>query len=349
MHPERQVGPRKVNGLATGPFSLRLALLLFLCFHQDSFGASPGDLIEGAKKERELILYASMNLEEANETIRRFEEKYPFIMVKLARTGSEKLLTRVLTEARAKKSFADVIQTVEFSMHTLRNSGVLGRYLSSENRFFPKEFKEEGYWTTVYYNPYVVGYNTRLVARENLPKIYEDLLNPAWKGKMMMEGTKVDWFAGMLEIMGREKGLKFMRELSGQEIMLRTGHNLIAQLVAAGEALMDINIPAASVDRLKKTGAPIDWIPLEPAPAVMVGAGVTSQPAHPNAARLYIDFVLSREGQNLIRSFGALVARSDLSESQSGVSKGTRSVPVNPNLAEKMNEYAKLLREIFSQ
>lgn len=296
-----------------------------------------------------MILYASMNLEEANKTIRSFEEKYPFLKVKLTRTGSERLLTRILTEARAKKNFADVIQTVEFSMHTLRNNGILGRYLSLENRFYPDEFKEEGYWTAVYYNPYVAAYNTRLVPREKLPKVYRDLLNPAWKSKMMMEGTKVDWFAGMLQIMGREEGLIFMRELSRQEVMLRTGHNLLAQLIAAGEALIDINIPASSVERLKKTGAPIDWVALGPAPAVMVGAGITSQPAHPNAARLYIDFVLSSEGQRLIRSFGPLVARSDLSEDQTGITKGMKSVPVNPNLAEKIDEYSKLLREIFSQ
>jgi iron(III) transport system substrate-binding protein len=311
--------------------------------------ASTEVLTEAAKKEREVILYASMSVDEANKTIARFEERYPFLKVKLHRTGSEKLLTKVLTEASAKKTFADVIQTVEFSMHTFARRGVLGRYLSTENIQYPKEFKEEGYWTTVYYHPYVLAYNTKLTPRTILPKSYEDLLDLRWKGKMMMEGTKADWFAGMLQIMGRERGLKYMRDLSKQELTLRVGHELLAQLVAAGEGIFDINIPSSSVDRLKEKGAPIDWTSLGPAPTIMVGIGIASQAPHPHAAMLYMDFVLSKEGQKLIRDFGRLVARSDLAQEQAPAIKGVQMVPVNPALADQLDEYARQLREIFSK
>jgi iron(III) transport system substrate-binding protein len=321
---------------------------LLICASQ-CLAATPRPAIEEAKKEREVILYASMNLDEANLTIAKFEARYPFLKVKLARTGSEKLLARVMTEARAGKNFADVVQTVEFSMHTFRSNGVLGQYVPVENSLYPKEFKEEGSWTTVYYNPYVVAYNTRLVSRESLPKAYDGLLNAKWRGSMMMEGTKVDWFAGLLQIMGKEKGLAFMRELAKQQLMLRTGHNLLAQLVAAGEASLDINIPASSVDRLKETGAPIDWTAVGPAPAIMVGIGVARNPPHPNAARLYADFVLSKEGQSIMRGFGRLVARTDMAQEQAAASRGMKVVPVDPNLADRMDEYAKLLREIFSK
>src|SRR5687768_5641629 len=147
--------------------------------------ATTDALIEEAKREGEVIYYASMNLSEANALIGAFEKRYPFIKVNLNRSGSEKLLTRVLTEARAKKTFADVIQTVEFSMHIFSRTGVLERYIPQANELYPKDFKEEGYWTTVYYNPYVVGYNTRLVPTRMLPRSYQDLIDPRWKGKMM--------------------------------------------------------------------------------------------------------------------------------------------------------------------
>ena len=176
-----------------------------------------------------------MNLAEANAVIGDFEKRYPFIKVKLNRIGSEKLLTRVLTEARAKKIFADVIQTVEFSMHIFSRSGILARYTPQANSIYPKEFKEEGFWTTVYYNAYVTAYNTRLVATRALPKSYDDLLDPKWKGALMMEGTKADWFAGMLQILGQERGLKYMRALAKQQPSPREGHELLAQLVVAGE------------------------------------------------------------------------------------------------------------------
>jgi iron(III) transport system substrate-binding protein len=329
-----------------------LVLLLFLlAAGSPSVGhaASTDATLDAAKREGEVVFYASMNIAEANIMIAEFEKRYPSIKVKLNRAGSEKLLTRVLTEARAKRVSADIIQTVEFSMHILTRSSVLARHISSSDSLYPKNFKEEGFWTTVYYNPYVAAYNTRLVAPRMMPKTYDDLLDPKWKGKLMMEGTKADWFAGMLQIMGQERGLQYMRQLAKQEPMLREGHELLAQLVAAGEGFLDINIPASSVDRVKEKGAPIDWIALGEAPAIMVGIGLASQAAHVNAAKLFIDFALSREGQKLQQGFGRLVARTDLASEQPAAIRQIKMVPVNPALAEKLNDYSKQLRTIFGR
>ena len=328
--------------------TIRFFASVWLLCANAAWGAT-SELIEGAKRERELVLYASLTIEEANVLLPKFEAKYPFLKVQFVRSGSERLLTRVLAEARAKKSFADVVQTVEFSMHTLKVKGILGRYQPAEGGVYPKDFKEDDFWTTFYYHPYVVAYNKKLLPQANVPKTYQDLLLPAWKNKMMMEGTKVDWFAGMLQIMGREGGLQFMRALAKQDILQRTGHSLIAQLVAAGEAVFDINIPVASVNRLRDAGAPIDWVALGPVPAIMVGAGITAQPLHPNTARLYIDFILSKEGQAIMRGFHRLSARTDLAHEQAALRKDLSIVPVNPNLADHIEEYTKLLRETFSK
>ena len=309
--------------------------------------ASQDGLLEAARREGELVYYASMNVAEANAVIGAFEKRYPFIKVKLNRIGSEKLLTRVLTEARAKKIFADVIQTVEFSMHIFSRSGILARYTPQANSIYPKEFKEEGFWTTVYYNAYVTAYNTRLVATRALPKSYDDLLDPKWKGALMMEGTKADWFAGMLQILGQERGLKYMRALAKQQPSPREGHELLAQLIVAGEGLFDINIPAASVERMKERGAPIEWKALGEVPAIMVGIGLSAQAPHPNAAKVFLDFVLSREGQKLMQTPGRLIARGDLANEQAAMLRGLKIVPVDPALAEKLDEYAKQLRSIF--
>ena len=309
--------------------------------------ASLDPLVEGAKREGEVVYYASMNLAEANALIGEFEKRYPFIKVKLQRSGSQKLLTRVLTEFRAKKNFADVIQTVEFSMDLFKRNGVLGRYAPQSNSSYPADFKQDEFWTTVYYNPYVTAFNTGLVPKGELPKTYEDLLDPKWKGRMLLEGTKADWFAGMLQIMGQERGLKYMRDLAKQQPSVREGHTLLAQLVAAGEAAFDINIPAASVERLKERGAPIDWTALGTVPAVMVGSGVAGNAPHPNAAKLFLEFCLSHEGQKLMQSPGRMSARADFANDQSAMLKGLKIVPVNPELAEKLEGYAKQLRTIF--
>ena len=172
-------------------FQLLLALFSVVAgSYSRSLAATNDVIVEAARREGEVVYYASMNLAEANALIGEFERRYPFIKVKLNRAGSESLLTRVLTEARARKSFADVIQTVEFSMHIFRRNGILARYIPQSNAAYPQEFKEEGFWTTVYYNAYVTGYNTRLAPAGELPKKYDDLLNAKWKGRLMIEGTK---------------------------------------------------------------------------------------------------------------------------------------------------------------
>jgi iron(III) transport system substrate-binding protein len=329
---------------------LQLFLALFSALagsYSPSLAATSAAIVEAARREGEVVYYASMNLGEANALISEFEKRYPFIKVKLNRAGSEKLLTRVLTEARARKSLADVIQTVEFSMHIFRRSGILARYVPQSNAAYPQEFKEEGFWTTVYYNAYVTGYNTRLAPARDLPKSYDDLLDAKWKGKLMMEGTKADWFAGMLQILGQERGLKYMRALAKQQPSPREGHELLAQLVAAGEGVIDINIPAASVERMKERGAPIEWTALGPVPAIMVGVGLSAQAQHPNAAKLFVDYVLSRDGQKLIQTPGRHVAHRDLANAHTARLKELTIAPVNPALAEKLDEYAKQLRSIF--
>ncbi|HET8563463.1 MAG TPA: substrate-binding domain-containing protein [Candidatus Binatia bacterium] len=121
----------------------------------------------------------------------------------------------------------------------------------------------------------------------------------------------------------------------------------MAQLVAAGEAAIDVNIPAPSVDRLKRRGAPIEWVAFPPAPATMVGIGITSQPLHPNAARLYVDFVLSYEGQKILADLGRYLARAEFMKEQAAKAKGLQMVPVNPELGENLEEYTKLMRDVF--
>jgi iron(III) transport system substrate-binding protein len=330
-------------------FVLLIAALVAFGFAQPCSSATREDLIEAAKKERELVFYTTINLEEAGAVSRHFKAKYPFLEVNISRSDGERVVTKVLQETRGKKHLVDVIQTPAFYLHAFKKRGILGEYSSPEERFYPRNFKEEKYWTTTYYNPYVVLYNTKLLSVQNLPKRYEDLLNPFWKDKMILEQDKIDWFTAMLHILGREKGLKYMRELSRQNPMLRVGQSLITQLVAAGEALLQINGNAVTVNRLRQKGAPIDWIALGPLPGLMVGIGLTAQAPHPAAARLFIDFVLSKEGQQLYQSGGRWVARSDLFQEESMKVKGAQIVPVDPAWAENFDEDSKLLKEIFSK
>jgi iron(III) transport system substrate-binding protein len=328
---------------------ISLAIFVGVCvvLAQGSNAATKDDLIEAAKKDREVVFYTTTNLEEANAMSARFKAKYPFLDVNINRAEGERLTTKILQETRAKKSLVDVMQSPAFYLHALKKRGIVGEYVSAEDRFFPRGFKDEKYWTATYYNPYVVLYNTKLVAAQNLPKRYEDLLGPFWKNKMILEKDKIDWFTAMLHILGREKGIKYMRDLSKQDPMLRIGQTLITQLVAASEIALQINANAVSVNRLKQKGAPIDWVAPGPLPGLMVGVGFISQAPHPAAARLFIDFLLSKEGQQLYQNAGRLVARTDLPQDESMKVRGAQIVPVDPAWAENFDEDSRLMKEIF--
>jgi iron(III) transport system substrate-binding protein len=162
-------------------FSLSLLLIGF----RAAWGQSEhtAKLIEGAKKEGEVIVYGTMSLEAVNLLNARFREKYPYVDVKLNRLGSGKFVPRVLAEVRANKYLADILQTNSLSLHFLRKDGFMTNYLSPEDRFYPKQFKDQGYWTTTNMNVHLLAYNTKLIARGKAPRSYDEVLNPVWKGK----------------------------------------------------------------------------------------------------------------------------------------------------------------------
>ena len=236
-----QIGPMKFSILL-----LLTAVFLFSIFPQPVSPASREDLVESSRKEGEIVFYTTTNVEEAEAMTRHFRTRYPFVNVNINRAEGERIITKVLQERRANKTLVDVIQTPAFYLHALKKRGVMAEYASAEDRFYPRSFKEEKFWIATYYNPYVVLYNTRLIAAQNLPQRYEDLLNPFWKNKMILEKDKIDWFTAMLRILGREKGVRYMRELARQNPMLRIGQTLITQLVAAGEASLQINSNAVT-------------------------------------------------------------------------------------------------------
>ena len=201
-----------------GIFSLTLLLLGW--HHAWGQAEQTAKLIEAAKKEGEVVIYGTMSLEAVNLLNARFREKYPFIDVKLNRLGSGKFAPRVIAEVRANKHLADILQTNSLTLHYIKKEGFLTNYLSPEDRFYPKQFKDQGYWTTTNMNVHVLAHNTKLIARDKAPKTYDDLLSPAWKGKMLSD-TSEQWGALMFQIMGKEKAIRHMRELAKQNLSLR--------------------------------------------------------------------------------------------------------------------------------
>jgi iron(III) transport system substrate-binding protein len=309
-------------------------------------------IIEGAKREGRLVLYTGMETEESSLFTQEFAKKYSFIKPEIFRSSGEKVQARFMVEHRANTHLADVFQTSIVQVYQLKNSGMLARYTPEEAGAYSDGFKDpQGYWTAFYQIPYVIGYNTRLVAAKDAPADYQDLLNPRWKGQIALETEEYQWFYHAMQLMGRDRGLDFMRKFAGQNLQMRKGHTLLAQLVAAGESAIATVVYSNRVERMKATGAPIDWVRFKGPTITAINAiAIPDKAPHPNAARLFVDFVLSREGQSLLRGLRRIPARGDVSPDPPSLTQGLKLYPARPEgMIENYNETVARFDEIFNK
>lgn len=279
-------------------------------------------LIEGAKKEGQLTLYSSMTVDQAQKLNDAFRAKYPFLQINMFRAVGERLLTKILTEAQAGRFEFDVVQSAETQGYFLKKRNLLGRYQSPEVKNLQKGFADpEGYWAAIYMMPNVIAYNTRMIKRNEVPVTDEELLNPKWRGKIGMDGTKPEWFSWKLKRMGQEKGLVYMKKLGAQDFRLYSGLTIITGLLAAGEFPLVLNTYIHNAEDAKRKGAPVDWVAQEPVFTKFQPIGVGAKAPHPNAAKLFVDFMLSDEGQKIIASFGRVPTRRGVPTTAQGLEK----------------------------
>jgi iron(III) transport system substrate-binding protein len=251
-------------------------------------------LIEGAKKEGELTIYSSAPVDDMAVLIGAFEKKYG-IKVKLWRAGSEKVLQRAVAEARANRFDVDVIETNGPELESLHREKLLQEVKSPylTDLIAPAVLPHRE-WIGTRINIFTIAYNTNIVSKADLPKTYQDLLDPKWKGKLGIEAEDLDWFAAIVTEMGEEKGLKLFRDIVATNgISVRKGHTLLANLVASGEVPLALTVYNYKTEQLKNKGAPVDWFAIAPAIARPNGVGVTKRAPHPNAAVLFFDFMLT--------------------------------------------------------
>ena len=335
------------------PRLIALELLLSLSIYPLSFvnpvllGADDR-LVEGAKKEQELVIYSGMTVADATALLQAFEKKYPFIRARHQRSSGGKLITQIQTEQRTKKYIWDVYAQAGLEGYVLLEEGHFAAYDSPERKYYPEGHKDsEGYWTTIYTSPMLATYNKKLVSTNEIPKQYLDLLEPKWKGKLGLDPREVEWYANLKKIWGVDRTKKFVLGLKMQDINLRQGRALLTELLGAGEFAVLVNNYLQNAVESKQKGSPIDWLPLDP---VIAGAGPVSinrYAPHPNAARLFVDFCLSKEGQEIIVKHGRTSARRDIKGNPMDQIKNVRIVPSDLTLGKTYRDAFGELSELL--
>jgi len=260
-------------------------------------------LVEGARKERQVVLYSTMTVADGKALAAAFERKYGVRAVHW-RGSAEKIVTRAVAEARARRYEADVYETSSHRMEALYRERLLEDFHTPVlSEIVPEAFpRGHRQYVAARFAFFVMGYNTNLVKASELPATYEDLLQPRWMERITIEGTDMLWFAAVAKAMGEEKGIAYFRKLAAMKPVIRNSHILVAQLVASGEVPFFLTAYNNNIETLKLKGAPVEWKPLQPAFGQAASIGVSKYAPHPHAALLFTEFVLSKEGQEILKA-----------------------------------------------
>ena len=307
------------------------------------------DLVAQAKKEGRVVWYTTVSIPESKQLIDLFERQYPFIKVDLLRSGAGALVNRVVSEYAARTYAADVLQGTASrgGLSLLKKREILGRYESPEFKYLPADLRDKaGYWGSTFQNTFVLAYNKRNVRPDDVPKTYDDLLKPMWKGRQIINDTdNFEWFDGLLKAWGKDKGLAYFRRLAAQEQVFQRGARGRISLVAAGEAPLTIGY-GPHAQSFVNQGAPIDWVPLEPVVVIINTVSIAARPPHPAAAKLFIDFLFSKPAQLKLRELSRIPSRSDVEADPPRLNKGFKKI-VQDLENEGMAESIKLFQQTF--
>ena len=262
-------------------------------------------LAEGARKEGATVtIYTSAPPEDMNAIAAAFEKRHG-VRLQVWRASSEKVVQRAVAEARANRNDVDIIETNGPDIEALHREKLLQEVRSPHLAdLIPGAVPPHREWISLRLNIWVAAYNTKLVRREELPRSYEDLAHPRWKGRLGIEGGDANWVSAVVKEMGEAKGLKVFRDIvSVNGLSVRTGHTLLTNLVVAGEIPLALTVYNYRVEQIKAGGAPIEWFIIPPTIARFQGMGLARRAPRPHAAVLYFDFMLT-EGQEILLKRG---------------------------------------------
>jgi iron(III) transport system substrate-binding protein len=272
-------------------------------------------LAEGARKEGELVWYSTMNRENSQELINLFEKDHPHVRVKLLNGSAVQTMTRINSEYSAKSYLFDITHIRGLFLAPLRKRQIIAAYRSPQRDALRPGYKDsEGYFNAIFTQGQLFLANRNLLKAQDYPKGIEDLLAPRWKGQLGMDDESYDWLAALIDYYGEEKGKQIAERLGRQQLNLRKGNNLLGQLVAAGEIPLMVDGYNHTGYLLKSKGAPVEIIFPEPYVVAKTPTGVWigARAPHPHGAALFVDFLLSKRGQEVMAAQGRWVSRQDV-------------------------------------
>ena len=306
-------------------------------------------LVQGARREGELVYYGTLPIDEFLPLARVFNGRYHSLALQHYFSPRDGILSRTLTEARAGRHAADVVQVDLSYGYQLLNANLVQPYaVSGANQFYEGTYDPGGFWHSMYYLTTALIYNSNSVKPGQAPKTYDDLLNSAWRGKMVFDPEAGYILAALEQVWGREKALAYLSKLSKQDLSYRRGGTLTTQVVSSGEFPIGIAINGETSAAIRDKGAPLGFKVLAPTIVKPEGLFVAKNAPHPHAALLFVEWVLSREAQSFLAT----------TLGKGSAMKGVRSkykefalrpdFVVSPKLGANLQNYIQDFRKVMS-
>ncbi|MGH7767006.1 MAG: ABC transporter substrate-binding protein [Candidatus Binatia bacterium] len=280
-----------------------LTIALFTFWVSGSF-AQDTATVEAAKKEAKVIWYTSLAIPSSTTFAHFFMKKYPGIEVEVHRTGSQRVLQRVMQEATAGIKNVDIIHTSDAGhFELLKDKKLLLKYTPKSSEAFPAGFKDrDGFYYGLRATLSVPAYNPKIVADKDAPKTWKDLLDAKWRGKLV---TAHPGYSGIIMThvlaLVKQYGWDYFQELAKNKVHITQSANDPAGVVASGERPVGVNGAEYFYYKTLKQGNPIKLVyPKEGVPLVVSPTAIAAAAPHPNAAKLFTEFILTKESQQFL-------------------------------------------------
>ena len=289
-----------------------IALLASLLISSVAF-AQDAKLVEAAKKESgAIIAYGSLESNTVDPIIEGFKKKTG-LTVEYWRASATKVMDRALGELRAGKSVFDVMVNNSGAIHVMKKAGLFAKYISPAASAFPKDVIDADLGPVYRNTPIGIVYNKGMIKPADAPKSLEDMLNPKYKGKVVIPDptqhtTTLQWLASLYKIMGKEKADKYIRDLGASKPLMVESFSPSAERVATGETPIAISLIRYTVTYGEK-GAPVDYIRLEKYLSTGQYLALSNKTNRPNGGKAFIDFFLGDESMKILAKQGEFVNR----------------------------------------
>lgn len=305
-------------------------------------------LLEGAKKEGKVVWYTTLAGKSYKTIEAEFAEKYPDVKIEVYRANSRDLSSRILGEAQTKQYLVDTIESTPGLMMLLRAKNIITPYTSPVHKKWPEfaqiKAKNGGvYWVTDRESYVGFGYNTQKLPKDQVPKSWDELLNPALKDKLViMDNTVGDALMGTLL---KYKGMEYIDNLKNQEIRLfQMSGPAMRDLIISGEFIASPTIFRNHALVKISEGAPLGWEPLDEVNTNAGGSALFTNAPHPHAALLLINFILT-QGQTILEKFHYGMAWKEYPFKRVYPERGMNAMQYDKSL----KKWNKLLRSIGKQ